>query len=54
MSDIFLKLFSNDRDPSNAENNQKMNKILIFIGLFVAMAVLLMMVSDDKKEEKEM
>lgn len=52
MSDIFLKLFSNDRDPSNAENNQKMNKILIFIGLFVAMAVLLMMVSDDKKEEK--
>ncbi|AII15632.1 conjugal transfer protein TraB (plasmid) [Campylobacter iguaniorum] len=52
MSDIFLKLFSNDRDPSNAENNQKMNKILIFIGLFVAMAVLLMMVSDEKKEDK--
>ncbi|MDD3476971.1 MAG: TraB/VirB10 family protein [Sulfurimonas sp.] len=52
MSNIFLKLFSNDRDPSNAENNQKMNKVLIFIGLFVAMAVLLMMVSDEKKEDK--
>lgn len=52
MSDIFLKLFSNDRDPSNAENNQKMNKILIFVGLFVVMAVLLMMVSDEKKTEK--
>jgi len=52
MSNIFLKLFSNDRDPSNAENNQKMNKVLIFIGLFVVMAVLLMMVSDDKKTEK--
>jgi len=52
MSEIFLKLFSNDRDPSNAENNQKMNKVLIFIGLFIAMVVLLMMVSDEKKEEK--
>jgi len=52
MSNILLKLFSNDRDPSNAKNNQKINKILIFTGLFVTMAVLLMMLSDGKKEDK--
>lgn len=51
MSNLFLKLFSNDRDPSSAEKNQKVNKALIFVGIFIIMALLLMMLSDEKKEE---
>lgn len=52
MNNIFLKLFSNDRDPSNAESNQRVNKILIFVGLFVVMGVLLMMVNDEKEDKQ--
>lgn len=53
MMNKILSIFSSDNDPSNAESNQKLNKVLIFIGIFVVLAVLLMMVGDDDKKSNK-
>ncbi|WP_187648656.1 TraB/VirB10 family protein [Nitrosophilus labii] len=50
---FFLKLFSNDKDPANAEKHQATNKILIFIGLFAILLMLLMMVGDEESKPKK-
>jgi len=47
-----LHFFSNDKDPSNAEGNQKVNKVLIFTALVIVCAALLLMVDGKKKEPK--
>jgi len=52
MSNIFLKFFSNDRDPTNAENTQKKNKALLFVGLFVTMGLLLIMATSSEEPRK--
>lgn len=43
MTNPFLKFFSNDNDPSNAQKNQSKNKIVIFVGLVVVLGALMFM-----------
>lgn len=52
IKDKLLGFFSNDKDPANAESNQKVNKILIFTAFVTVCAVLLLMVDGKKKEPK--
>lgn len=48
MTNPFLKFFSNDNDPSNAQKNQSKNKIVIFVGLVVVLGALMFMAGDKK------
>ncbi|NDJ27680.1 conjugal transfer protein TraB [Campylobacter sp. MIT 12-8780] len=49
MNNPFLKFFSNDKDPNNAQKNQSKNKIIIFIGLIVTLGCLMFLVGDKKQ-----
>lgn len=48
MTNPFLKLFSNDNDPNNAQKKQSKNKIVIFVGLVVVLGALMFMAGDKK------
>ncbi|EHN6916276.1 TraB/VirB10 family protein [Campylobacter jejuni] len=54
MKNPFIKFFSNDKNPIDAQKNQNKNKVLIFTGIFVIAGALLFLVGGgDKKESKE-
>lgn len=51
MKNPFMKFFSNDKNPINAQKNQDKNKMLIFAGIFIIAGALLFLAdSGDKKE----
>lgn len=49
MNNPFLKFFSNDNDPNNAQKNQNKNKIVIFMALIVVLGALMFMAGDKKE-----
>ncbi|EHD1269322.1 conjugal transfer protein TraB [Campylobacter jejuni] len=54
MKNPFIKFFSNDKSPIDAQKTQNKNKVLIFTGIFVIAGALLFLVGGgDKKESKE-
>lgn len=54
MKNPFVKFFSNDKNPVDAQKNQNKNKVLIFTGIFVIAGALLFLAGgEDKKETKE-
>lgn len=50
MNNPFLKFFSNDKDPNNAQKNQNKNKVIIFVGLIVVLGALMFLVGDKKQK----
>lgn len=54
MKNLFIKFFSNDKNPTDAQKNQNKNKVLIFTGIFVIAGALLFLADGgSKKEPKE-
>lgn len=53
MKNPFMKFFSNDKNPTEAQQNQGKNKIIIFAGIgVVAGALLFLADSGGNKEQK--
>jgi len=54
MLEKFLKFFSVDgKNPAEAEKSQKMNVIVIGVGLFAILMFLMLLLGDDNKDKKE-
>ena len=51
MKNPFLKFFSNDKDPNNAQKIQSKNKIVIFVGLVVVLGALMFMAGGNEKND---
>lgn len=51
MKNPFMKFFSNDKNPIDAQKSQNKNKVLIFTGIFVIAGALLFLVGGEDKKE---
>ncbi len=52
MFEKILKFFSADKDPNNAEKNQKLNLIIIGTGLFAIIIFLMLLLGGDSNQQK--
>ena len=53
MFEKFLKFFSADgKDPAKAESSQKLNIIVVAVGLFAILLFLMILFDDNKKTEE--